>query len=312
MSWLKRRKKQPGWLALGLYADRIDLVHVRRTVGGRPELALCDSFRKEGSDADTLSRLRKELKLEQYRCTTLLASNQYQIHQIDAPPVPPAEMKAAVRWRLKDRIDYPVETANVDVLQIPSGIEGATLSLYAVTASRDAVGRSTKAFADSHLSLDALDIVELAQRNVAALFEPAGEGIAMLAFYKSDALLTFTRGGELYLSRRVEVPLSELIQDDEEKRAEVFERVTVAIQRSLEHFEREHPTVGLAKLVIGPLPRNVGLIEHLTATIGGDVEAANLQEVMEMAAVPDLKAPERQAQFLPTIGAALREEAAAA
>src|SRR6185436_17152499 len=130
MSWFKRRRKQPGWLALALHADRVDLVHVRRAVSGRPELALCDSFRKEGSDADTLTRLRRELKLEQYRCTTLLSPDQYQIHRIEAPAVPAAELKSALRWRVKDRIDYPVESATVEAIEIPSvdgGAGGRTL-----------------------------------------------------------------------------------------------------------------------------------------------------------------------------------------
>lgn len=313
MSWLKRRRKQPGWLALGLQADRIDLAHVRRTVGGRPELALCDSFRKEGSDVDTLTRLRKELKLEQYRCTTLLASNQYQLHQIDSPAVPSAELKSAVRWRLKDLIDYPVESATVEVLEIPSALDGAIAqSLYTVTARSDAVQRCAQPFKASQVPLEAIDIGEIAQRNIAALFEPQGEGIAMLAFYVDDGLLTFTRGGEMYVSRRIEAHLAELMQEDADARAEVFDRIAVAVQRSLDHFEREYSYVPLAKLLVAPLPGDIGLTEYLASRIDGRVESADLSEVMDLASVPDLKKPERQAHFLPMIGASLREEKAAA
>jgi MSHA biogenesis protein MshI len=313
MSWFKRRSKQPGWLALGLHADRIDLVHVRRTVGGRPEVALCDSFRKEGSDADTLTRLRKELSLEQYRCTTLLASNQYQLHQIDAPPVPAAEVKSALRWRLKDMIDYPVDTATVEVLEIPSGIEGAgAQSLYAVTAPNAAIARCMQPFEASHLPLAAIDIGELAQRNVAALFEAEGEGVAMLAFSRDDGLLTFTRGGEMYVSRRVEVPVADLIHDDDERRVAAFERVALSVQRSLDHFEREYAFVPLGKLLIAPLPHDVGLLEYLASNIEGRVESADLAGVMELAPVPELRKPDRQAHFLPIIGAALRSEEALA
>src|SRR4051812_4662825 len=100
MNWLTRGKRQPGWLALQLHEDTVDLVHVRNRPGGRPEVALCESFRKEHSDASTLSRLRKELKLHQYHCTTLLPSAHYQLHEVDVPNVPAAETKAAVRWRI--------------------------------------------------------------------------------------------------------------------------------------------------------------------------------------------------------------------
>src|SRR5687768_9277914 len=104
MRWLMKKKRQPGWLALGWHADTIDLVHVRRDAGGRPAGDWCASFQKEGSDAVTLARLRKSLKLDQYRCTTLLSSGQYQLQYLDAPAVPANEVKAAVRWRVKDII----------------------------------------------------------------------------------------------------------------------------------------------------------------------------------------------------------------
>lgn len=313
MRWLKKSKRQPGWLALGLYVDRVDLVHVRRTVTGRPELALCDSFRKEGSDVDTLSRLRKELTLEQYRCTTLLRSDYYQLHQLDAPNVPAAELKSALRWRLKDMIDYPVEAATVDVLEIPAPADAAAgvRGLYAVAARSESVDNTIRTFNAAHVPLDALDIAELAQRNIAALFEENGEGVAMLAFYPDDGMLTFTRGGELYVSRRIEVPLSELTADDTGQRTGVFERIALAVQRSLDHFDREYSYVPLGKLLLAPLPVDVGLHSYLASHIEGRVEAADLANVIDVAAVPELKRAERQSAFLPIIGAALRDEATA-
>src|SRR6185503_20873922 len=115
MSWLTRNKRHPGWLALQLHEDRIDLVHCKPGSDGRPQIALCDSFKKEGSPTSTLSRLCKEFKLNRYRCTTLLPVERYQLREIDAPPVPEAEVKAAVRWRIKEMIDYPLESAIVEV-----------------------------------------------------------------------------------------------------------------------------------------------------------------------------------------------------
>src|SRR3712207_5459954 len=104
MGWFIKRNPHPGWLALGLRQDRVDLVHVRREAGGKPAVLFCDSFRVEGSEALTLQRLRKSLKLDRYRRTALLPAAHYQLHQIEAPAVPPEELKAAVRWRVKDAI----------------------------------------------------------------------------------------------------------------------------------------------------------------------------------------------------------------
>jgi MSHA biogenesis protein MshI len=315
MNWINRSKKQPGWLALQVHEADVELVHVRLRSDGTPEIGLCDSFRKEESGASTLARLRKELKLERYFCTTLLAGEHYQLHEIEAPNVPAAEMKSAVRWRMKDIIDYPLDLATVDVITIPPNPEerGRSSSLYALAAKNAAIETCMAPFAAAGLELHAIDVLELAQRNLATLFEGTdGGGIAMLAFYPNGGLLTFTRAGELYASRHIEIPLAQLMEANYKQRAEHLERIALEVQRSLDHFERQFHYVPLSKLLLGPMPRDIGLHEYLASSIDGVVEAADLSSVMEFATVSALSAIESQSRYLPLIGAALRDEGAVA
>jgi MSHA biogenesis protein MshI len=314
MGWMSRNKRQPGWLALVLHHDEVDLVHVQRGVNGRPQILMCDSYRKEESNAATLARLSKELKFERYRCTTLLERGSYQLHQIDAPNVVRDELKQAVRWRLKDLIDYPVDTATIDVLTIPGDAQApaADHAVYAVTAPKTAIERCAEPFKDSHVRLECIDIPELAQRNVAALFEPDDGGIVMVAFNRDDALLTFTRGGELYNSRRIEVSLPQLVQADDDRRATYFERIALEVQRSLDHLDRLYGYVPLVKVLLGPMPRELRLVEYLSSIITVPVESTDLASVMDLAGLPELKDVESQSRYVQAIGAALRDEAAAA
>ncbi|MFH1043587.1 MAG: agglutinin biogenesis protein MshI [Pseudomonadota bacterium] len=311
--WFKG-KRQSGWLALGLYADHIDLAHIKRAANGRPEIALCDSYRKEGSDADALARLRKEFNLGRFRCTTLLESKDYQMHQIDAPNVPAAELRTAVRWRVKDIIEYPLDAATVDVLDIPVDRNAPTRNhqVYAVTARNSAIEKCIKPFNQAQVPLEAIDIPDLAQRNVAALFESGGRGMAMLAFYENEGILTFTGGGELYLARRIEVSRAQLAEADAERRNQHFERIALELQRSLDNFDRNYNYVPIAKLLLAPLPQEIGLQQYLAPNISVPVETIDLGAVMDFPGVPELKHPERQAQCLQTIGAALRGEEAPA
>ena len=307
-------KRQPGWLAIDTHSKHVDLVHVKRIANGKPAIALCDTYRKEGSDAATLARLRKEFKLDQYRCTTLLKNENYQVHQVDAPNVPAAEMKTAVRWRVKDLIDYPLDAATVDVLDIPvdRNAPARNHSVYAVTARNSVIESCIKPFNEAQVALEAIDIPDLAQRNIAALFETEERGVAMLAFYEKEGILTFTRGGELYLARRIEIPLAQLLEADAVRRNQHFERIVLEVQRSLDHFERQYHYVPIAKLLLAPLPRDIGLQQYLASNIYVPVETVDLGAVLDFPAVPELKHPERQSQCLAAIGAALRGEEAAA
>jgi MSHA biogenesis protein MshI len=311
---LFKKKRQPGWLALSLNPDHIDLVHIRRAANGKPEITLCNTYHREGSDVATLARLRKSLNLDQYQCTTLLKSTDYQTHPIDAPNVPAAEMKAAVRWRVKDIIDYPIEAATVDVLDIPvdPAAPARNHSVYVITARNGAIENCIKPFKEAKIALDAIDIPDLAQRNIAALFEPADRGVAMLAFYGNDGILTFTCGGELYLARRIEVPLAQLLETDLGRRTTHFERIALELQRSFDHFDRQFRYVPIVKLLLAPLSQDTGLQQYLAANVYAPVETIELGAVMDFPAVPELKYPARQGQCLAAIGAALREEKAAA
>ena len=313
MQWFTKGKKQSGWLALGVHSERVDLVHVRRGVSGRPEISLCDSYRVEGSPAATLARLRKELKLEQYRCTTLLRFADYQLHSLDAPAVPAAELKNAVRWRVKDVIDYPLDQATVDVFCVPDGkgsIENPK-SVYAATARNDSVGALVRPFAESNLPLEAVDIPAMAQRNIARLFEQAGRALATLAFYEECGKLTISAGGELYMTRRIEVTLAQLMEADEARRHDLFDRIALELQRSLDHFDRQYAALPVAKLLLAPLPKETGLQAFLASNIFVPVETIDLASVLDFPAVPELKHPERQSQCFAMIGAALRDETAA-
>ena len=309
-----KKKRHSGWLALSLDQDHIDLVHVRRAANGKPEIALCDTYRKEGSDVATLERLRKEFGLDRYHCTTLLKSADYQTHPIDAPNVPAAEMKAAVRWRVKDIIDYPIEAATVDLVDIPvdPNAPARNHSVYVVTARNSVIESCIKPFDAAQIPLEVIDIPDLAQRNVAALFESEDRGVAMLAFYGDEGILTFTSGGELYLARRIDVPRAQLLDADPDRRAKHFERIALEVQRSFDHFDRQYRYVPIVKLLLAPLPPDIGLQQYLAANIYVPVETIDLDAVMDFPAIPELKHPERQAQCLAAIGAALRQEKAAA
>ena len=43
--------KRDGWLAVASRDGVVDLTHIQVGAGGRPEVTLCESFRKDGAEA---------------------------------------------------------------------------------------------------------------------------------------------------------------------------------------------------------------------------------------------------------------------
>ncbi len=305
------RKPLTGSLvALSVHQDRIDIAKVLRNGAAPPLVEICESVQRKNSSLETLQAVRKDFRLDQSRCGTLLGTRQYQLQLLDAPSVPDAELKSAVRWGLKDMLDYPVETATVDMVMVPAGPNSTARgkSVYAVSAKNSEIESVMKTFLEAKLSLQVIDVPELAQRNVATLFETEGRGLAMLAFDEEGGLLTFTAGGELYLSRRIEVGSLMLEQADAGRREQMFERITLELQRSLDHFDRQFSHVPLARVMLGPLPESIGLQAYLAKNLYVPVESLNLFSVLDFGERIEMRDPGYQQRYIAVLGAALRSE----
>ena len=310
MAWMTGMRRRPGWLAVTTHRDRIDAVHVRRSTGSMPEVTTCESYPVEANASETLARMGRELKTDRLHCTTVMPRQDYQLHQLEAPGVVRAELKSAMRWRMRELIDYPVDTATIDVLDIPADPEAPAPEqvVFVVTARNDIIKKQMDTFDAARIPLEVIDIAEAAQRNIATLFEENGQGIATLAFYEEGSMLTFTRGGELYSVRRVDATLAQLASADAGRRSAYFERIALEVQRSLDHLSRQFHYVPLSKLMLAPLPADVELAEYLATIIDIPIESMDLSRVLDTSAVPELDNPEVQSRYLRTIGAALRDQ----
>ena len=294
-----------GWMAVARCGARLDVAHVIRVAEGRPEIRGLDSFRIEGDVTDSLSRLAQSKRLQRTQCVTLLGENDYRIVQLDAPAVPPEERIQALRWRLKDVVDFPLETAALSVAEIP--VEGGRqAAVFAVVAPSTAIAEQMSRFRSAKINLQAIDIPEMAVRNVAVLFEEANRGLAFLLLSDDDSLLTITYRGELYLSRRIEMTAEALAPEDAERRQSMRERLALELQRTLDNFDRQHGFISISRLLVATVKDSAGLTAALAENLYLPVQAMDLANVADFQALPELRQAERQAQGLLAIGAALR------
>lgn len=266
--------------------------------------------RDKSSDAELLEQLAKDLHANRYQCSNLLGAGEYQILSVDAPNVPPDELKTAIRWRLKDMLDYHVDDATIDVLDVPvdKNAPARGHSLFAIAARNQLIAQRQALFGDAKIPLSVIDIPEMAQRNIAALLEPEGRGLALLSFDADGGLLTVTYSGELYLSRRIDVTMAQLAQGDADQKYAIFERVTLELQRSLDHFDRQYNFITLAKLLLGPMDSGLGLQEHLAGNLYVPVETLSLESILDISKTQELKSLETLQRSFLTLGAALRHE----
>ncbi len=302
-----------GAVAVCFQSGRIDVARIIRADDARPVLDLCASERVEDSEADALSRLRRKHGLDRAECVTLIPEGKYQLQVMDAPEVPDEELKDAVRWRLNDVLDYPADTATVDVFSVPGDPNSPTRvrSVYAVAARNELIAERMESFSEARLSLKVIDIPEMAQRNMAAMYEASGRALAFLSLSDDRGLLTFSAAGELYLARGIDIGLTQLGHAEGDLRTQLLDRLVLEVQRSLDHFDRQFSFLTLSRLVLAPLPDDTGLEAYLAENLYVPVEEVRLEDAIDISRVPELTSRTMQAERFMAIGAALRTETGA-
>ena len=271
--------------------------------------------------------------------TSVLPDNCYQVLLVEVPNVPANEINAAARWQIKDQLDFSVDETVVELFRLPEQSRASgTPMAYAVAARLQSVKEHVREFQDAGLPLDIIDIPELCVRNVATLLPQDAGGVAFLHFTQNHGILTITRGGVLYLVRRIEKgrgaidaattgdfahadlesttslailksPDDDASVTDDFNRSELVATIVQEIQRSLDFYDSHYDCEPLSELVLSPGSNIGGLAKLLNEQLGLAVSSLNLNRLFEMQT--ELSSPEQGAALL-AIGAALRSESLAA
>lgn len=300
-----RKSRLPGFLAVCQHGQSLEIAHIQRDGVNVPRLLHWEVQELDNAGEMVSSDVARRLR--DYRCTTLLKTGDYQLLQLDAPDVPEAEQKEALRWGMKDMLQFPAENAHFDLIPLPEAVmPGRAKQLFAAVTQESVVRPVIERFHAAGLGLEAIDLPEFALRNVAALFEDENRGLAFLVFGEQAALLIFTYAGELFSLRRIEVGSQQLLNANEERRAQLVERVLLELQRSIDGVDRQFSSISLSRMIVS-LPADCGLEEQLRDGLYIPIESLDLAKVMDIAAFPELASLEVQRCSLKTIGAALRQ-----
>jgi MSHA biogenesis protein MshI len=260
----------------------------------------------DAEGADTLAAVMKNAGLPRLPVSAVLAAEDYQLALVEAPDVPPAELRAAMRWRLKDAIDFRVEDAVIDVFDVPSQSRGGHgRMMYAVAARRAAVERYSAALAPLS-TFDVIDVPELCLRNLAAGLPAAAGGLALLHLGETTASVVLVRGTTFYFSRQMEMLASRKNSAGSDGAGVDSEGIELELQRSLDYYERHFDQPPITRIAIsGAGLQAQALMESLNRDTGFEVTALDLTALMSCDVSLESHAP--PACWL-AVGAALREE----
>jgi len=293
----------------------LSLARISRERAGIPRLLDCRHRPLEAGESVErgLGALIGQTGVRRSLFNAVLAPSDYQLLLVEAPDVEPSELKQAVRWRVKDLIDFHIDDAILDVFDIPGQpVRGRGRMMYVVAARSSLLSQRIAVLEGLSLRLELIDIAELALRNVAALTSEDVSGVALLYLAPEYGLITVTRQSTLYLARTLDTGHTALAGFGDagetlDTGGGALESVVLEIQRSLDYYDSHFSQAAVGKLYV-IAPSDAGSIASaLDSALGMTVRHLDLRELMEC---PDDLELERQARCMLAVGAALRHEQA--
>ncbi|MCZ6852374.1 MAG: hypothetical protein O7G86_00520 [Gammaproteobacteria bacterium] len=165
----------------------------------------------------------------------VLAPELYSLTLIEKPPVADDELKDAVRWRMRENLEFPVEEATLDVFAMPESAVRDRPMVFVVAIQTESLKMLLEKVYAAGMGVASVDISELALRNlVHGLYPSADQGVGLLRMTSSSSVINISRGEELFLSRRVSGVPSKI---DEISWEDVRERLLLQVQRSIDYYE---------------------------------------------------------------------------
>jgi MSHA biogenesis protein MshI len=308
---LKRRKSLDGsWIGVHIGRDQILVACARTGPDGKFKINQQQCF----AGADSIKVLldwQKKNAPRGSQTNLLLESGDYQILQIDAPPVELSERKSAIRWQMKDLIDFPAEDAVLDCMTVPGEQStGSAQRLLSVVSRKAVVGTWMRHWHDARLSLSAIDISEMALRNIAVLTSGA-EAVAFLHVGWETTNLIIVWQESLCTFRQLNIGGGQLLSLEAHERSTMLERFALEIQRTTDAFGRQFSAANLTQVWLSSVVDAPGVASALNDQIDLKVDPFVMGDWVTLEDPIREEDLEQRLDYTLAIGAALRVEATA-
>ncbi|NOY72771.1 MAG: hypothetical protein GXP14_10400 [Gammaproteobacteria bacterium] len=282
------------------------------TKGSHPKLERCDftPWKSAEPDGRLLQKKVKQFGLVKQQCKTVMELGEYTILSVEMPDVPSNELRSAVRWQIKDLIDYHVDDAVIDVFDMPaSSATSQKRSMYVVVSPISMVRQHVDRLQLAKANLTTIDIPELVLRNLSSRLLENDTGVAMIYLARNQGLLVITRQSTLYFARPLNMGYEQLNQSVTDQGIDSnpqFDQLVLEVQRSLDYYDRYFQQPPVSGLVLTPTEITIPELDnYLKQALGLSVRTLDLGEIIDC----DLSTQE-QAHYLTAVGAAMRHEPA--
>lgn len=304
MQLFKRKAKSNSRVGLAIQSDQLVLAHVDIRKG-EPYLlhgrtAALESEKEAGK---ALEKLVKELELDGKQVSYVLSPDDYHLHLLEAPKVEPEELRAAVRWKVKDLLEMKVDDAAIDVFPVPKEAYRGREMVYVVASQKSRIKNLVQMINNAGLEMAVIDIPELVMNNITRRFIDDSNGVAFMDLRRTGSTMNISLAGDMYLTRRINTQLDPEVMQSPEW-SSLKDRLVLEIQRSLDYYESQMGRPQITRIVVAHRQHDTeALTSELNDLLAAQVLPLDMSAHMQG---DEPLTPEFQQLALTAIGATLR------
>ena len=209
-----------------------------------------------------LSILAKTHHLDMLNCCFVLKPTESDFFQIEKPNVEQDELLYALRWSIKDLIDYDIEDVVLDYLQLPNKD-----TLEVITARQQTIEKRIELMQSCECHIRSIDISSQASRNLIATMKKVDNDtiIGLLNLWENHADISVFQKGDLYINRSTTIGTDSLsyITSDEDDNHAILDNLAIELQRTFDYFESTYLQAGISNIVIISSQRQIPMLDHL-------------------------------------------------
>lgn len=177
----------------------------------------------------------ESLEPNNHRCQMVLAPELYALSLMERPDVAEDELKEAIRWRMQENVEFPMDNASLDLFELPESADRGKSMVFVAAIPSETLKTLVGEVHATGLEVETVDIAELALRNVVhGLFPAPDQNMALLRVTSNAGMINISRGEELFLSRRMAGVPGEFSNAAWE---DYKDRLLLQVQRSIDYYE---------------------------------------------------------------------------
>ncbi len=263
----------------------------------------------ESERSSLLAQLTKQHHLNNISCNLVLSSDEYQILQVEAPDVPKQELRAALRWHIKDLIDFHIDDAVIEHVSLQTDNTSGKQLIHVIASRKSVIQNYVDLMHAANCNLTTIDIAAMAVRNIIVNSDYAAShaSIGIINVLGDSTRITVLLNKEIYIVRTSNIGAESLasISDDSDNHP-ALDSLALELQRTFDYYDSHSRQASIERLFILNGQNIANLAPMIQQRLGIECHPMELQNFLHFE--EDEFAETMTENCLIAIGGALRTE----